>query len=481
MYRIFWEFDWMIARRIVYLWGSSYYTGQMAKDIFMLPRPPPDLVIDCTTPQSIVDAYYRTHHSNDSPSKKKQGVIRLERHYETEGGMPSTHTMNALSMPWLIVYLVYQRIYNQPLISNTEYNNVHNDEAFVVILIMAILWSVLCILSRLYMGVHSPADMIIGGGIGLIMLYIHIVYGNALDYFILTSNQVLPLSTISFTSISSFITSSTSYIFSSPIYIPIILGILAYIYPRPLVPRWVSTPGDTTLILGVVAGVSMSSIYAVQQVKANLQIQNPNHIYTDNEIIDYLNNRSIHVRIHSEEIIGMFGRFLIGIIILMATRSIVKALSLQVMILLVGHEYAPKNTLDDNMFSDNRHSTHVPSDTTLNPSNSSVVSKLSNNETVRQRRSHVQLSYDDDANKSTSNTTNGETNTLPNNKLSIKAPISSTTNNEMVRIAPSRRYSIELPVKFITYMCVGLNAAYTCHYIYQHYLPTIFQKDYELL
>lgn len=508
----------MIARRAVYLWGSSYYIGQMAKDMFMLPRPPPDLVIDCTTLSSIKDAFYRKSPPSTPVNNKIHGVIRLERHYETEGGMPSTHTMNALSMPWLIVYLVYQRVYRTNWdhlgTNGMEYkNNIHNDTSFFVVVGVAVLWSVLCIVSRLYMGVHSPADMIIGGAIGILMLGIHVLYGEALDMFFLTSTSSLSLSSLfsDTFNISSFL----GNFLTSPWFLPTFSAFLAYVYPRPAKPRWVSTPGDTTLILGVVAGVTLASVLVIQTVKLRLQKDHPNRTYTDYDVIQYLNHRPIHIDYHYAEIMGMLVRFVVGVAIMMLTRLILKALTLPLFITLIGHEYAPKDELDDNLSSDNRYSTHTApinsDDTTLSTSKESSVSNEKNGSsttstgTLRQRRPHVQLSYDESQNNQSKNNDPATNDNDPPGKLRIKLPhnpfdTSSTSTvtktkdtstgtkpstttvvPEMVKIAPFRRYIIELPVKFITYFFVGFQAPFTTVYVFQHFLPSSLGKDYEFI
>jgi membrane-associated phospholipid phosphatase len=161
---------WLVARRLVYLWASAYYIGQMSKDVLRLPRPPPAVTIDCTGPSTVLRAW-RTPtpkpYGRIDPRLGPNGIVRLERHYETEGGMPSTHSMNAVSMPWLIVSLLVSLSPPSPDASPSAPLSAFHTGLYVI----GVLWTVLCISSRLYMGVHSPADMVVGAGLGNVLAH----------------------------------------------------------------------------------------------------------------------------------------------------------------------------------------------------------------------------------------------------------------------------------------------------------------------
>ncbi len=76
---LLWNIDGWVARRMLYFWCLYMYIGQATKDLLKIPRPP-------------------------SPP-----VVRIERRYALEYGMPSTHAMTGLGMPFTILYLLHGR------------------------------------------------------------------------------------------------------------------------------------------------------------------------------------------------------------------------------------------------------------------------------------------------------------------------------------------------------------------------------------
>lgn len=76
---LFWNIDEFIARRVVFMWALLLYCGQAAKDLIQWPRPP------CPP------------------------VIAVEKRYQWEYGMPSTHAMVGVLIPFCLVYYSYDR------------------------------------------------------------------------------------------------------------------------------------------------------------------------------------------------------------------------------------------------------------------------------------------------------------------------------------------------------------------------------------
>ena len=183
----FWEGYYTIGRRVILLWGTQYYVGQLLKELLQLPRPDPRL------------------------------VAQLETHYAIEYGLPSTHAMNAVAMPWYILSLLHGA-------------GGLAGWAHPAATLAAIAWTVLCTGSRLYMGVHTPADIMAGLALGAASLALHVAYGGTMDAALMGWTL-------------------------TPLAIVVALIVLVVVYPRPASPRWVSSPGDTTIILGVTAGV----------------------------------------------------------------------------------------------------------------------------------------------------------------------------------------------------------------------------------
>lgn len=76
---MFWNIDEYLARRTVFMWALIMYIGQSAKDVIQWPRPP------CPP------------------------VISVEKRFEVEYGMPSTHAMVGTLIPVCLVYFTYDR------------------------------------------------------------------------------------------------------------------------------------------------------------------------------------------------------------------------------------------------------------------------------------------------------------------------------------------------------------------------------------
>ena len=76
---VFWNIDEYLARRTVIMWAIIMYIGQSAKDVIQWPRPP------CPP------------------------VISVEKRFQVEYGMPSTHAMVGTLIPFCLVYFTYDR------------------------------------------------------------------------------------------------------------------------------------------------------------------------------------------------------------------------------------------------------------------------------------------------------------------------------------------------------------------------------------
>lgn len=184
---MFFAWDMCTARRVVLIWTANYYLGQALKDLIALPRP-----------------------------RVSTLVARLETHYQAEYGMPSTHAMNAWCMPWFIVYLAWGRVHPAWLPG---------------MLLLAVAWTTATTMSRLYMGVHTPADLWVGSALGLVTLALGIALHDAVDAFLLHSPWV-------------------------PLVLPPLALALVAIYPRPA--HWVNSPGDSTIAVAAGTGVALS-------------------------------------------------------------------------------------------------------------------------------------------------------------------------------------------------------------------------------
>nr|KAF6497687.1 sphingosine-1-phosphate phosphatase 2 [Rousettus aegyptiacus] len=113
---IYWNIDPYLSRRLVIIWVLVMYIGQVSKDILKWPRP-------------------------SSPP-----VLKLETRVIAEYGLPSTHAMAATAISFTLLISTVDR-YQYP---------------FALGLMVAVVFSTLVSLSRLYTGMHTVLDVVAG-------------------------------------------------------------------------------------------------------------------------------------------------------------------------------------------------------------------------------------------------------------------------------------------------------------------------------
>lgn len=178
----FWNIDGTVGRRVVLVWAIVMSIGQALKDVICWPRPacPP--------------------------------VVRLQSKWSQEYGMPSTHAMIGVSIPFSVLIFTMNR-YIYPLSIGCT---------------IAFLWCTLICMSRLYLGMHTVLDIVAGLLLAISLMVPLIPLVDTLDYYILTNVWIL-----------AFL---------------IIISIATVIY-YPCSDRWTPTRGDTTMVVSVTAGV----------------------------------------------------------------------------------------------------------------------------------------------------------------------------------------------------------------------------------
>lgn len=178
----FWNIDGAVGRRVVLVWAIVMSIGQALKDVICWPRPacPP--------------------------------VVRLQSKWSQEYGMPSTHAMIGVSIPFSVLIFTMNR-YIYPLSIGCT---------------IAFLWCTLICMSRLYLGMHTVLDIVAGLLLAISLMVPLIPLIDTLDYYILTNIWIL-----------AFL---------------IIISIATVIY-YPCSDRWTPTRGDTTMVVSVTAGV----------------------------------------------------------------------------------------------------------------------------------------------------------------------------------------------------------------------------------
>ncbi|XP_026047333.1 sphingosine-1-phosphate phosphatase 2 isoform X2 [Astatotilapia calliptera] len=200
-------------------------------------------------------------------------VVKLETRVDAEYGLPSTHAMAATAISFTLLLSATSRIQFQ----------------FGVGLTIAVTLATLVSLSRLYTGMHSVLDVICGILISAVLLGGTYPYWETMDHFQLNN----PI---------------------SPIVVLVLFYFLCYIYPE--LDHYSTTRGDTTTILGTCAGAS-AGYWVNQQLGQTFEPEGMLPV-------------PLPTLTASALALGT-GRFLVGAVILLATRQIVKTVSLHML------------------------------------------------------------------------------------------------------------------------------------------------------
>ncbi|ERE86546.1 sphingosine-1-phosphate phosphatase 2-like protein [Cricetulus griseus] len=255
-----WNIDPYLSRRLVMIWVTRVwitsalqnktsslvmYIGQVAKDILKWPRP-------------------------SSPP-----VVKLEKRVVAEYGMPSTHAMAATAISFTLLISTMDR-YQYP---------------FALGLTMAVVFSTLVCLSRLYTGMHTVLDVL--GGVLITAFLIALTYP-------------------AWTLIDSLDSASPLF----PVCVIVVPFFLCYNYP--VSDYYSPTRADTTTIVAAGAGVTLGFwINHFFQLVAQPTPTFP--------VI-----RSIPALTTDMLVLGLT-KFMVGIVLIVLVRQLVQNLSLQVL------------------------------------------------------------------------------------------------------------------------------------------------------
>ncbi|KAL3269846.1 hypothetical protein HHI36_008904 [Cryptolaemus montrouzieri] len=181
----FWNVDGAVGRRVVLVWGIVMYIGQGIKDIVQWPRP-------------------------GAP------VFRLHDKWALEYGMPSTHAMVGVSIPFSVILFTMNRyVYNVPFC-----------------FLFAIGWCTVICISRLYLGMHTVLDVLVGLLLTVLLMVPLVPIVDHLDHYLMTNPTSPLLLTVS--------------------------SILVIVY-YPNSGKWTPTRGDTTMVISVCVGILTGS------------------------------------------------------------------------------------------------------------------------------------------------------------------------------------------------------------------------------
>ncbi|XP_019912069.1 sphingosine-1-phosphate phosphatase 1 isoform X2 [Esox lucius] len=195
-------------------------------------------------------------------------VVKVEVFYNSEYSMPSTHAMTGTAIPFSLFLLTYGR-WQYP---------------FLFGLSIAICWSVLVCVSRVYMGMHSVLEVITGFLYSMLILAFFHSTLDQIDSFYLTSHHA-PLVIVT---------------------LHVGLGFLAF-----SLDSWSTSRGDTAQALGTGAGAALAS-------HLNHQLG----LLADPPLSSLpLALPPLSATLLSRTLL----RLLIGVVVLLATRAVMKA------------------------------------------------------------------------------------------------------------------------------------------------------------
>ncbi|KAM9339553.1 sphingosine-1-phosphate phosphatase 1-like [Symphorus nematophorus] len=183
---LFWNIDALVSRRLIVVWAWNLFVGQSTKDMVRWSRPA-------------------------SPP-----VVKVEVFYNSEYSMPSTHAMTGTAIPFCLFMLTYGR---------WQYT-------FLFGFCVALSWSVLVCVSRVYMGMHSILEVITGFLYSLLILaFFHPILDKIDSFYMM--GQYAPLV---------IIVSHVGF------------GLVAF-----SLDSWSTSRGDTAQALGTGAGVALAT------------------------------------------------------------------------------------------------------------------------------------------------------------------------------------------------------------------------------
>lgn len=253
-----WAFDSYVSRKTSIVWCVIMYVGQAAKDLICWPRPA-------------------------SPP-----AVRLEGRYELEYGMPSTHAMVGVVIPFGLLYYTY---------GYYEYN-------LILGTLVAVVWCVLVSFSRLYLGMHSVLDILVGIVCAFIIMAVCIPFVDMIDCLLIAHPWCFPVFNL------------------------VCIG-LCLAYPELKV--WSTARGDTTQVLAVFSGIYQGLWYTGQVTTPEMAAAAALSAHTG----------------WASVVVG-FGRQLLGVVVLVVVLESLKKGVIFIMATLLGldpHDPASKQHL----------------------------------------------------------------------------------------------------------------------------------------
>ena len=106
-------------------------------------------------------------------------------HRCSDWSLPSHHAVLSVNVPWYIWAYV-----------SIHYSSSLSPSLSTILFISIALWSFLVMFSRMYLGVHSPADILTGGVIGCVILVLWLQNYTLLESYLSSSREALPITLV---------------------------------------------------------------------------------------------------------------------------------------------------------------------------------------------------------------------------------------------------------------------------------------------
>ncbi|KAL7044374.1 hypothetical protein ACKWTF_001898 [Chironomus riparius] len=181
----FFNLDGFIGRRFVFNWFINMYVGQALKEFFLEDRP-------------------------------KSPAIKMQKKFSNEYSLPSTHAMSSPSIAVTIVYYALERY----------------DVNLAVCAVLTVLWISIVSWSRVYLGMHSVLDLVLGFFLSAVLLTVILPITNTIEMFLATN------------------------MFSPIILLAVTVTAVVH-FPIPSTRVFTRTKGDTISIAGVFVGIEL--------------------------------------------------------------------------------------------------------------------------------------------------------------------------------------------------------------------------------
>jgi hypothetical protein len=135
---------------------NGLFIGNVIKDIYELPRPSARRV-------------WRPSHQASVDSAGLEDY-----------GFPSTHAMNAVTNSVIVLLHVYEQ---------GKLDSILN---WVIGIVLVVFYTCSLTFSRIYLGAHTPIDIVGGWVLGAVIIYFYWSYHLAIDEYLLTTNWLIP-------------------------------------------------------------------------------------------------------------------------------------------------------------------------------------------------------------------------------------------------------------------------------------------------